>query len=64
MISAGVWLATGEAYRPEAPGWFRITFAVSENDMRLGMKRYRLIESHPPSNTPKSDELSMKLVLS
>ncbi|KAL8828018.1 MAG: hypothetical protein Q9191_002835 [Dirinaria sp. TL-2023a] len=42
MINAGVWLATGEAYRSEAPGWFRITFAVPEEQLRLGMKRYML----------------------
>lgn len=40
MIKAGVWLATGEAYRSEEAGWFRLTFAVPEPDMRLGLERY------------------------
>ena len=39
MIKAGVWLATGEAYRSEEPGWFRLTFAVPETEIRLGLKR-------------------------
>lgn len=40
MIEAGVWLATGEAYRSEEPGWFRLTFAVPETEIRLGLERY------------------------
>ncbi|KAF6223285.1 hypothetical protein HO133_000127 [Letharia lupina] len=40
MIKAGVWLATGEAYRSEEPGWFRLTFAVSETEIRMGLERY------------------------
>ncbi|CAF9905890.1 hypothetical protein IMSHALPRED_004007 [Imshaugia aleurites] len=40
MIKAGVWLATGESYRSEEPGWFRLTFAVPEMEIRLGLKRY------------------------
>ncbi|KAL9067827.1 MAG: hypothetical protein Q9161_006645 [Pseudevernia consocians] len=40
MIKTGVWLATGEAYRSEKPGWFRMTFAVPEPEMRLGLERY------------------------
>lgn len=39
MINEGVWLATGEAYRSEQPGWFRLTFAVPESEIRLGLKR-------------------------
>ncbi len=40
MIKAGLWLATGEAYRSEEPGWFRLTFAVPEPEIRLGLERY------------------------
>jgi 1-aminocyclopropane-1-carboxylate synthase len=39
MINCGVWLATGEAFMSETPGWFRITFAVSETDLRFGIDR-------------------------
>lgn len=46
MIKAGVWLATGEAYRSEEPGWFRLTFAVPEPEMRLGLERYVEEEIH------------------
>lgn len=38
MIRNGVWLATGEAYRSERPGCFRMTFALprAERDVGLG----------------------------
>ena len=39
MINEGVWLATAEAYRSEQPGWFRLTFAVPESEIRLSLKR-------------------------
>ncbi|RFU74715.1 1-aminocyclopropane-1-carboxylate synthase [Trichoderma arundinaceum] len=39
MIDNKVWLATGEAYRSERPGWFRITFAVDEVELELGIQR-------------------------
>ncbi|KAL7813320.1 1-aminocyclopropane-1-carboxylate synthase [Trichoderma gracile] len=43
MIENKVWLATGEAYRSERPGCFRITFAVDEGELELGIQR--VIES-------------------
>lgn len=46
MIKTGVWLATGEAYRSEGPGWFRLTFAVPEPEIRFGLKRYIEKEIH------------------
>lgn len=39
MISSGVWLATGEAYRSEDPGWFRLTFAVPISELDVGLQR-------------------------
>jgi 1-aminocyclopropane-1-carboxylate synthase len=39
MLDCGVWLATGEAFISEVSGWFRITFAVHEEDLRLGIER-------------------------
>ncbi|KAH8801500.1 1-aminocyclopropane-1-carboxylate synthase-like protein 1 [Xylogone sp. PMI_703] len=39
MIRAGIWLATGETFGSETPGWFRITFAVPEESLRFGMER-------------------------
>lgn len=39
MIENKVWLATGEAYRSERPGWFRITFAVDKAELELGIER-------------------------
>ncbi|KAK4064192.1 uncharacterized protein Triagg1_9171 [Trichoderma aggressivum f. europaeum] len=39
MIDNKVWIATGEAYRSERPGWFRITFAVDEAELELGIQR-------------------------
>lgn len=42
MIENGVWLATGEAFMSEEPGWFRITFAVGEAEFRFGMERYMI----------------------
>lgn len=39
MIENGVWLATGEAYRSEQPGWFRMTFALPRSERELGLAR-------------------------
>lgn len=39
MVESGVWFATGEAFKSEIPGYFRLTFATHEKDMRLGMDR-------------------------
>lgn len=39
MIRQGVWLATGEAYRSERAGWFRLTFAIPEGDREIGLSR-------------------------
>lgn len=39
LIESGVWLATGEAYTSEIPGWYRITFAVSKKDLSFGFDR-------------------------
>ncbi|KAG4027206.1 hypothetical protein MFRU_032g00720 [Monilinia fructicola] len=39
MLKSGIWLATGEAFASEEPGWYRITFAMGEKDLRFGMDR-------------------------
>ncbi|KAH8812703.1 pyridoxal phosphate-dependent transferase [Xylogone sp. PMI_703] len=39
MIKHGVWFATGEAYRSEKPGWFRLTFAVDSTELEIGFER-------------------------
>ncbi|CAD6444866.1 de756cf3-fdae-4bdc-96a2-f8c1af7e431d [Sclerotinia trifoliorum] len=39
MLKFGIWLATGEAFASEEPGWYRITFAMSEENLRFGMNR-------------------------
>lgn len=39
MLDAGVWLATGESFMSEVPGWFRITFAVPEEEFVFGLER-------------------------
>jgi hypothetical protein len=39
MLDNGIWLATGEAFKSETPGWYRITFAMSEEDVRFGLGR-------------------------
>ncbi|KAF7916172.1 uncharacterized protein EAE98_010757 [Botrytis deweyae] len=39
MLKHGIWLATGEAFASEEPGWYRITFAMDEKDLRFGMDR-------------------------
>jgi 1-aminocyclopropane-1-carboxylate synthase len=39
MIKNGVWLATGEAFRSESSGWFRLTFTVPKKQLRIGMER-------------------------
>ncbi|KAI9658481.1 MAG: hypothetical protein M1831_003919 [Alyxoria varia] len=39
MIEKGVWLAAGEAYRSEAPGFFRMTFALPREELEWGMQR-------------------------
>jgi bifunctional pyridoxal-dependent enzyme with beta-cystathionase and maltose regulon repressor activities len=41
MVEAGVWLGTGESFQSEEPGWFRITFALPEGEMALGIRRLR-----------------------
>jgi 1-aminocyclopropane-1-carboxylate synthase len=43
MINGGVWVATGEAYSSEEPGWFRITFAVPEEELMFGMERLKAV---------------------
>lgn len=40
MIHNKLWLATGEAYRSEQPGWFRLTFAVDKEELQMGFDRY------------------------
>jgi 1-aminocyclopropane-1-carboxylate synthase len=40
MIDHGVWIATGESFKSEVPGWFRITFAVPEQEFVFGVERY------------------------
>lgn len=40
MIDHGVWIATGESFKSEMPGWFRITFAVPEEEFMFGVDRY------------------------
>ncbi|KAF7857273.1 hypothetical protein EAF04_009514 [Stromatinia cepivora] len=39
MLEFGIWLATGETFASEEPGWYRITFAMGEKDLRFGMDR-------------------------
>ncbi|RFU26141.1 hypothetical protein B7463_g10197, partial [Scytalidium lignicola] len=39
MIQHGVWFATGEAYRSEKHGWFRLTFAVDRAELAIGFER-------------------------
>ena len=39
LVDGGVWLATGQAYSSEKFGNFRMTFAIPEDEMSLGMKR-------------------------
>lgn len=39
MIDHGVWIATGESFKSEVPGWFRITFAVPEEEFVFGCAR-------------------------
>ena len=39
LIRAGVYLAPGQAFHNDAPGWFRIIFAVQEDVMRLATER-------------------------
>ncbi|KAL9108390.1 MAG: hypothetical protein Q9227_006850 [Pyrenula ochraceoflavens] len=39
LVNGGVWLATGQAYSSEKVGNFRLTFAVPEDEMKLGMDR-------------------------
>ncbi|CZR61387.1 related to 1-aminocyclopropane-2-carboxylate synthase 2 [Phialocephala subalpina] len=41
MLECGVWLATGEVFVSEEPGWFRITFAVPESELRFGIDRLK-----------------------
>jgi 1-aminocyclopropane-1-carboxylate synthase len=45
MVNGGVWLATGEAFTSEEPGWFRITFAVPEEELKFGMARLNKVLS-------------------
>ncbi len=40
IVESGVWLATGEAFKSEIPGYFRLTFTCEEEDMTLGIVRY------------------------
>jgi aspartate/methionine/tyrosine aminotransferase len=39
MIKGGVWLALGNDFSAEKPGCYRLTFAIPEPDMEVGMKR-------------------------
>ncbi|KAM3072022.1 hypothetical protein ACMFMG_008488 [Clarireedia jacksonii] len=39
MLDNGIWLTTGEAFKSETPGWYRITFAMSEEDVAFGLGR-------------------------
>eukprot|EP00937_MAST-01D_sp_MAST-1D-sp2_P007741 g7741.t1 len=39
FIRAGVYLAPGQAFHNDAPGWFRIIFAVEEDIMQLATER-------------------------
>lgn len=39
MLKNGVWIATGEAFQSEEPGWFRLTFAMPEKELRFGLDR-------------------------
>jgi len=41
LFNGGIHLATSEAFFGEVPGWFRLSFAVDQDFLRLGLKRYR-----------------------
>jgi 1-aminocyclopropane-1-carboxylate synthase len=41
IVHSGVWLATGDAFMSEEPGWFRITFSLPEEELRFGIGRLR-----------------------
>lgn len=43
MLDSGVWLATGEVFVSEKPGWFKITFAVPEAELRFGIDRLKKV---------------------
>lgn len=43
MINHGVWIATGESFKSEIPGWFRITFAVPAEEFDFGLDRYVIL---------------------
>ena len=40
LLDAGVYLATGEAFCSESPGWYRITFTVPSSMLDMGLERY------------------------
>ena len=40
FLDAGVHFATSEQFHGEEYGWFRITFAVETELLKLGLKRY------------------------
>ncbi|CAL3970845.1 unnamed protein product [Diplocarpon coronariae] len=44
MIQYEVWLAAREAFQSEEPGWFRITFAVLEDELRFEIERNVIYE--------------------
>ncbi|ESZ90194.1 hypothetical protein SBOR_9418 [Sclerotinia borealis F-4128] len=51
MLRCGIWLATGEAFASEEPGWYRITFAMGEKDLRFGMDRlWRVLSAAKEAN--------------
>lgn len=42
LFDGGVHLATSEAFSGEEAGWFRLSFAVEEGTLALGLQRYYL----------------------
>jgi aspartate/methionine/tyrosine aminotransferase len=40
MVKGGVWLGLGQAFYSEKHGNFRLTFAIPEAELKLGMERY------------------------
>lgn len=43
LIDGGVYMASGEMFGGEEPGWFRITFANPPEELALGLKRLEKI---------------------
>ena len=58
MIEHGVWIASGKSFKSEVPGWFRITFAVPEEEFDFGVKRYVIFKGSQ-GNSLSTDYLTL-----